>query len=172
MGGYVVNSRDVTRRKGRKTIPGRPRNGTVCSSSRYRLLPTSRIRRPSETVYVSPQVMDILGYTPRYASTPDLWLRTLHPDDGEAVLAEDLRTNETEEPFVIECRRFAKDGRLVWIEGRGDTSSGTEEGTSPCWLGVQIDITERKRAEARLGAAEQRFHALVDQIPAVTTLTR
>ncbi len=31
-----------------------------------------------------------------------------------------------------------------------------------------MDITERKRAETRLGDAQQRFRTLVDQIPAVT----
>ena len=120
-----------------KTVSGRPRNGTVCSSSRYRLLPTQEIRRPSETVYVSPQVMDILGYTPEECtSTPDLWLRTLHPDDREAVLAEDLRTNETEEPFVMEYRRFAKDGRLVWIRDEA-TLVRNEEGDLSTGLGYR-----------------------------------
>jgi diguanylate cyclase (GGDEF)-like protein/PAS domain S-box-containing protein len=126
------------------------------------------IGSPSETVYVSPQVMDILGYTPEECtSTPDLWLRLLHPDDREAVLAEDLRTKESEEPFVMEYRRFAKDGRLVWIRDEA-TLVRNDEGKPLHWLGVQIDITERKRAETRLGDAEQRFRTLVDQIPAVT----
>ncbi|HSK84127.1 MAG TPA: PAS domain S-box protein, partial [Rubrobacter sp.] len=107
VGGYVVNSRDVTRRK---EAEDRLRE----AEKQYRMLVEQipaityiqEIRRPSETVYVSPQVMDILGYTPEECtSTPDLWLRTLHPDDREAVLAEDLRTNETGEPFVMEYRR-------------------------------------------------------------------
>jgi diguanylate cyclase (GGDEF)-like protein/PAS domain S-box-containing protein len=169
VGGYVVNSRDITRRK---EAEDRLRD----AEKQYRMLVEQipaityiqEIRRPSETVYVSPQVMDILGYTPEECtSTPDLWLRTLHPGDREAVLAEDLRTNETEEPFVMEYRRFAKDGRLVWIRDEA-TLVRNEEGEPLYWLGVQIDITERKRAETRLGAAEQRFRTLVDQIPAVT----
>jgi diguanylate cyclase (GGDEF)-like protein/PAS domain S-box-containing protein len=126
------------------------------------------IRRNSETVYVSPQVMHIVGYTPEECtSTPDLWIKMLHPDDREAVLAEDLRTNETGEPFVMEYRRVAKDGHVVWIRDEA-TLVRNEEGEPLYWLGVQIDITERKRAERRLGAAQQRFRTLVDQIPAVT----
>jgi diguanylate cyclase (GGDEF)-like protein/PAS domain S-box-containing protein len=169
VGGYVVNSRDITRRK---EAEDRLRE----AEKRYRMLVEQipaityiqEIRSPSETVYVSPQVMNILGYTPEECtSTPDLWIRTLHPDDREAVLAEDLRTNETEEPFVMEYRRFARDGRLVWIRDEA-TLVRNEEGEPLYWLGVQIDITERKRAERRLGAAEQGFRTLVDQIPAVT----
>ena len=169
VGGYVVNSRDITRRK---EAEDRLRE----AEKRYRMLVEripaityiQEIRRNSETVYVSPQVMDIMGYTPEECtSTPDFWIRILHPDDREAVLAEDLRTNETGEPFVMEYRRFAKDGRLVWIRDEA-TLVRDEEGDPLYWLGVQIDITERKRAETRLGAAEQRFRTLVDQIPAVT----
>jgi diguanylate cyclase (GGDEF)-like protein/PAS domain S-box-containing protein len=169
VGGYVVNSRDITRRK---EAEDRLRE----AEKRYRMLVERipaityirEIRRNSETVYVSPQVMDIVGYTPEECtSTPDLWIKILHPDDRESVLAEDLRTNETGEPFAMEYRQFAKDGRLVWIRDEA-TLVRNEEGGPLYWLGVQVDITERKRAEAQLGAAEQRFRTLVDQIPAVT----
>jgi len=168
-GGYVVNSRDITRRK---EAEDRLRE----AEKRYRMLVEripaityiQQIRRNSLSVYVSPQVMDIVGYTPEECtSTPDLWIRILHPDDRESVLAEDLRTNETGEPFAMEYRQFAKDGRLVWIRDEA-TLVRNEEGEPLYWLGVQIDITERKRAEAQLGVAEQRFRTLVDQIPAVT----
>ena len=169
VGGYVVNSRDITRRK---ETEDRLRE----AEKRYRMLVEQipaityiqEIRSPSETVYVSPQVMNIMGYTPEECtSTPDFWIRILHPDDREAVLAEDRRTNETGEPFVMEYRRFAKDGSLVWIRDEA-TLVRNEEGDPLYWLGVQIDITERKQAETRLGVAEQRFRTLVDQIPAVT----
>jgi diguanylate cyclase (GGDEF)-like protein/PAS domain S-box-containing protein len=169
VGGYVVNSRDITRRK---ETEDRLRD----AEKRYRMLVERipaityirEIRHTSESVYVSPQVLDIVGYTPEECtSTPDLWIRILHPDDREAVLAEDLRTNETGEPFTMEYRQFAKDGQLVWIRDEA-TLVRSDEGVPLYWLGVQIDITERKRAERRLGAAEQRFRTLVDQIPAVT----
>src|ERR687890_2484906 len=112
--------------------------------------------------------MDIMGYTPEECtSTPDFWIRILHPDDREAVLAEDLRTNETGEPFVMEYRQLAKDGHVVWIRDEA-TLVKNEEGQPLYWLGVRIDITERKRAEEALGDAEQRYRTLVEQIPAVT----
>jgi diguanylate cyclase (GGDEF)-like protein/PAS domain S-box-containing protein len=162
VGGYVVNSRDITRRKE--------------AEKRYRMLVEQipavtyirEIRKHSESVYVSPQVTDIVGYTPEECtSAPDLWTEILHPDDREAVLAEDLRTNETGEPFVMEYRQISRDGHVVWTRDEA-TLVRDEEGQPLYWLGVQIDITERKRAEARLGDAEQRFRTLVDQIPAVT----
>ena len=169
VGGFVINTRDITRRK---EAEERLRE----TEERYRMLVEripaityiQQIRGNSESVYVSPQVMDIAGYTPEECtSIPDLWIKILHPDDREAVLAEDLRTNETGEPFVMEYRQFAKDGHLVWMRDEA-TLVRNEEGEPLYWLGVQIDITERKRTEEALADAEQRYRTLVEQIPAVT----
>jgi PAS domain S-box-containing protein len=128
----VVKSRDITRRK---EAEDRLRE----AEKQYRMLveriPTityiREIRHTSESVYVSPQVLDIVGYTPEECtSTPDLWLRILHPDDRESVLAEDSRTNETGEPFTMEYRQFAKDGHLVWIRDEATLVRNEEGETS------------------------------------------
>ncbi|MBA2534041.1 MAG: PAS domain S-box protein [Rubrobacter sp.] len=169
VGSYVVNSRDVTRRK---EAEDRLREAEKKYRTLVEQMPAitymQEVSHPSESVYVSPQVMDVVGYTPEECtSTPDLWVRILHPDDKERVLAEDARTNETGEPFIMEYRQFAKDGHVVWIRDEA-TLVRDEEGQPLYWLGVQIDITERKRAEKALGDAEQRYRTLVEQIPAVT----
>jgi PAS domain-containing protein len=39
----------------------------------------------------------------------------LHPDDRDAVVAESNRTNVSGEPFDLEYRLVAKDGRTVWV---------------------------------------------------------
>src|SRR5918997_4341747 len=66
--------------------------------------------------YVSPQIEPMLGYKPEECiSDPEHWIKILPPADRERVFAEDKRTNETSEPFGIEYRQFAKDGRVVWV---------------------------------------------------------
>jgi diguanylate cyclase (GGDEF)-like protein/PAS domain S-box-containing protein len=169
VGRYVINSRDVTRRK---KAEERLREAEKKYRTLIERVPAitymQEIHGHSESVYVSPQVTDIVGYTPEECtSTPDLWVKILHPEDRERVLAEDLRTNETGEPFVMEYRQIAKDGHVVWIRDEA-TLVRDEEDRPLYWLGVQIDITERKQAEKAVGAAEQRYRTLVEQIPAVT----
>ncbi len=169
VGRYVVNSRDVTRRK---EAEERLREAEKKYRTLIERVPAitymQEIHGHSESVYVSPQVTDIVGYTPEECtSTPDLWVKILHPEDRERVLAEDLRTNETGEPFIMEYRRLAKDGHVVWIRDEA-TLVRDEEDRPLYWLGVQIDITERKQAEKAVGDAEQRYRTLVEQIPAVT----
>ena len=42
--------------------------------------------------YVSPQVEEILGYTPEeWIADPGLWARLLHPDDRERALSQETR---------------------------------------------------------------------------------
>ena len=56
-------------------------------------------------LYVSPQVEELLGYSPQeWLAIPDLWSRILHPEDRKRVLAEDARTERTGEKFSSEHR--------------------------------------------------------------------
>ena len=121
----------------------------------------------SRSVYVSPQVQEILGYSPEECtSDPEHWIKVLHPADRQRVLAEGERTNQTGEPFRMEYRQFAKDGRVVWIRDEAALVRD-EEGTPSYWLGVQYDITERKQAEGALKESELRLRSVITSVPVV-----
>jgi PAS domain S-box-containing protein len=119
---------------------------------------------PKAITYMSPQYESMLGYP---AETEILdeehWLRMLHPDDRERVLAEELRTDETGEPYRIEYRLIARDGRVVWVHDEA-TLVRDEEGNALYWLGVQYDITEQKRTEEELRQSEERFKVLSQEV--------
>ena len=46
---------------------------------------------------------------------PELWPRLLHPDDRARALAENVRHNETGEPYRLEYRMLHRDGHVVWV---------------------------------------------------------
>src|SRR5215216_6382803 len=119
---------------------------------------------PKAITYMSPQYEDMLGY-PAESEILDEehWLRMLHPDDRERVLAEELRTDETGEPYRIEYRQIARDGRVVWVHDEA-TLVRDEEGNALYWLGVQYDITEQKRTEEELRQSEKRFKVLSQEV--------
>jgi PAS domain S-box-containing protein len=99
--------------------------------------------------YVSPQYEQLTGYTPaERLSDPGLWMRIVHPDDQERVMAESNRTNETEEDYDIDHRIVRKDGRIIWVHDHAVfVRSPDREQT---WQGVLTDITDRKHAEEAL----------------------
>jgi PAS domain S-box-containing protein len=118
---------------------------------------------PKTITYMSPQYEDVLGYPPETEILDEEhWLRVLHPDDRERVLAEEQRTDETGEPYRIEYRQIARGGRVVWVRDEA-TLVRDEEGNSLYWLGVQYDITEQKRTEEEFRKSEERFRATFEQ---------
>src|ERR687898_75091 len=119
---------------------------------------------PKAITYMSPQYEAMLGYPPeKEILDEEHWLRVLHPDDRERVLAEELRTDETGEPYRIEYRQIARDGRVVWVHDEA-TLIRDEEGNALYWLGVQYDITEQKRTEEELRQSEERFKVLSQEV--------
>jgi diguanylate cyclase (GGDEF)-like protein/PAS domain S-box-containing protein len=103
----------------------------------------------SANIYTSPQVEQLLGYTvEEWISDPELFVKVLHPEDRERVLAEVRRTNESGEPCVCEYRVLAKDGRVVWI--RDEWTSHAEAGQAVHSQGYMLDITRRRQAEEEL----------------------
>ncbi|MDQ3913159.1 MAG: PAS domain S-box protein, partial [Actinomycetota bacterium] len=106
--------------------------------------------RTSPTLYASPQIESQTGYPPQsFVEDPELWIRILHPEDHERVLAEDRRTDETGEPFRMEYRQITRDGRTVWIRDEA-VLVRDEEGYPRFWQGVMYDVTERKATEEEL----------------------
>jgi diguanylate cyclase (GGDEF)-like protein/PAS domain S-box-containing protein len=158
--GIVINSRDITERK---EAEERLRN----TEERYRTLVeripavtyVQQANASNAVTFVSPQVKDLLGYTPEErTSDPEHWLKVLHPDDRDRVLAEVERTNRTGEPFEMEYRQFAADGRVVWVRDEA-TLVRSETGEALYWLGVETDMTAHKATEAALKESEERYRS-------------
>jgi PAS domain S-box-containing protein len=106
-------------------------------------------------LYESPRVKDLLGYTPQESGQPGFWKTRLHPEDRERVLAEDARCEQTGDPWRMEYRQIAKDGRVVWVRDHAVLVRG-EHGEPSFWHGIIIDITEQKLAEQAMAQALER----------------
>lgn len=148
------------------------------SESRFRALAEQspaitlvRELRPDaqEPPYISPQIERVLGYTPAdCARTPEFWVQWIHPEDRERVLKTMLRMEETGEPWSMEYRMVTKEGRTIWVQDHWRAVSLDGSGRPKTLQGIVLDITERKWAEQQLREAEQRYRALLEQIPAIT----
>jgi PAS domain S-box-containing protein len=112
-------------------------------------------------VYTSPQIEQMLGYTPEEWLENKLWTKCLHPDDRERVLAADERFEAGGESFSEEYRLFAKDGSVVWVLEEA-VLVRDEAGEPLYWQGVIFDITKRKEAEEQLRLSEAELRALFE----------
>src|SRR3984893_4745856 len=94
-----------------------------------------------------------------------LWRDRVHPDDlarVEAAVAKCADPNG-DGVYAIEYRVNGMDGMERWVATHGRT---TFESARPVrFLGVALDITERKRAEERLQESEVRLSAILQQLP-------
>jgi diguanylate cyclase (GGDEF)-like protein/PAS domain S-box-containing protein len=100
--------------------------------------------------YVSPQCEAILGYRPEdWVGDPDAWVRALHPDDRERILAAAEQCIARQVPFDFEYRMLTADGAVKHIWEK--TSIVRDPSGHPVAVnGVMLDVTELKQAEEAL----------------------
>src|SRR2546425_3156783 len=121
----------------------------------------SSLDRTSQAVYVSPAIVDLLGYgLDEWTRNPQLFDEILHPLDREGVLAEVDESKRSGVPYEAEYRLFRSDGSIVWIRDRAVTVRDTQ-GRRLHRQGYLIDVTARKHAEAR-------YRTLAEQLPLIT----
>ena len=88
----------------------------------------------------------------------------MHPDDIGKIEAGRDEAIAKHEPFDLEFRGRHSSGEYHWISTKGGAIYN-EAGKATRVFGVNIDITDRKRAEERLHESEQQFRTLADSIP-------
>jgi len=102
------------------------------------------------TLIWSDEFFRLLGLDPTTAvASFDTWRRTVHPDDlqrAEEVIMASIRNHA---PLFNEYRIVLPTGAVRWINAVGDTTYGAD-GNAQRMIGICIDATERKQAEAQI----------------------
>jgi PAS domain S-box-containing protein len=145
----------------------------------------TRLDETSSCLYMSPQIEDLVGYTPlECMSDAGFFVEILHPDDRERTLAAHREAYAAGESFAITYRMIAKDGRPVWVHDEV-TIAKDDAGRPTHAKGFLVDVTaeataqeererqhaERLRAEHALEEAELRYRTLVEHLPLVTYIS-
>src|SRR6266511_3754557 len=126
-------------------------------------------QRP-DSLYISPQSERVFGYTPSaYLAQPELWRDNTHPEDRPVVAETWAAARANGEAFACEYRVRHRDGRWLWVRDEAVPVRGGS-GEIRAWQGVLHDVTARKEAEQALRGAEEKYRALVENMPAVVYL--
>ncbi|MGZ8707674.1 MAG: putative bifunctional diguanylate cyclase/phosphodiesterase [Gaiellaceae bacterium] len=113
----------------------------------------------SSNIFTSGGIEPLLGYTvEEWRDDPDLFIRTLHPDDRDRVLSAHARTHRTHDPLSLEYRLIARDEAVVWVRDDGVVVLGDDG--EPLYLqGYLLDITAERELQEQL-----RLQALFDPL--------
>jgi len=167
---FIVNVRDITKRK-------RAEEALRKSEERYKLLAEKMtdivwiLDMNLRTVYVSPSIRKVLGFTPEERIAQDI-NEQLTPTSIS--VAQDVMTRELameqegrgdpERIVTLELEYYHKDGSTRWIES---IVSGirNDQGLLTGFHGVSRDISERKKAEKALKESEDLYRTLVETSP-------
>ena len=105
--------------------------------------------------FVSKEAIEILGYSiTDWTQNHHFWIDHLHHEDRLWVpsFCKDEASNNAS--FIIDYRMTAADGRLVWVQNNIKVKRNIH-GKIVDYLGVMVDITERKKSELSLNLYKQ-----------------
>jgi PAS domain S-box-containing protein len=112
----------------------------------------------------SPEIEALYGLPPGgFQGGYRAWTELIHPEDlpkAEEDVRQALKTGE----YFSEFRVIWPDGSVHWIETRAHVFQD-DNGQPIRIMGVNMEITDRKRAEEALRASEQRWRTMADSLP-------
>ena len=107
----------------------------------------------SDSLHWDAHTRRLFGATGEAEAAPAAaWARGVHPDDLDRVTQEMSRCVAEDRDFDSEFRVVRPDGEVRYLKGAARVRQD-ERGGSKSLIGINIDVTDRKRAEIELGRA-------------------
>lgn len=117
--------------------------------------------KENRTVW-SDQLKALYGFAPGEFKGFEDWSSRVHPDDlryAKKAILEALTTGK----YDVDFRIIWPDGSLHWLSARGKVIYD-EQGRPLYMTGINMDITECKRAEEMLHASKRKIETILDSI--------
>lgn len=147
--GYRASNRDITQRKNMEHALRQNRDWLelAVKSSQMGMWEWDIV---NNIINYNEQWSELLDYTlEEIEPMENIWERLIHPQDKAQSI---FRLNEVllgKEPFFeVEQRLQAKNGEWRWFLSRGNVVERSSDGKAIRFVGVDLDITNRKRTEA------------------------
>ena len=106
-----------------------------------------------QLTYCNPYWYDYTGLSER-ETLGHGWARAIHPEDRDRVLGSWQAALQRGADYEVEMRLRSSEGEYCWFLARSRPGRD-ESGQVSAWLGIAVDIEERKKAEEEAWAASQ-----------------
>ena len=100
----------------------------------------------------TPELEQLYGLSPGSIKTYNDWRELTHPDDIEKIEVERDEKIKNHELFDLEFRIFHKSNDIHWLSAKGG-GIYDQKGDLTRVLGINMDITERKKTEEKMDTA-------------------
>ena len=90
-------------------------------------------------------------------------LANIHPDDLDRLMTAYRITVEENAPFREEFRVIHRSGEVRWLVGQGNPLHHGKDGTPRSMIGVNYDITDRKKSELEIAQSNLELEARVSE---------
>jgi len=121
-----------------------------------------RLEAPSASVFVSPQIEPVFGFTTEDFDSADFWVRRMAPQDLPRFLTAFGELRESHGQMSVEYRVTSGAGREVWVRDVGIVHRA-EDGEFYVH-GYLTDVTREKELERE----QEQYRRLIEQLPLVT----
>ena len=116
---------------------------------------------PYAPIYVSP-TLETFGYSlEEWRTSAEIWLKAVHPDDRAEVIAKTDAARLAGEELDYEYRIVASDESIYWVRDRGRFVRDAD-GKLVCWLGIMMDVTDRRKTRLKLIESEERYRKVFE----------
>ncbi|HEV7251834.1 MAG TPA: PAS domain S-box protein [Mesorhizobium sp.] len=120
----------------------------------------------------SPEYYALLGLPDGHTINRETWEAAIHPDDRHKALDALDRAIAERRPFDYEYRIIRADtGEVRWLSGRAAVIFDDQDRPWR-YVGGNIDVTERRRAEEALRAQAEELRTVLDAVPAGIWIAR
>ncbi|USQ94944.1 hybrid sensor histidine kinase/response regulator [Caulobacter sp. RL271] len=122
-------------------------------------------------LYLSPAARRNLGIPEHERVDPGQLPTHVHPDDRDWVRERLRRALKGLEDYEVEYRLSDTGQGERWVHGRGEVIRD-EDGRAIRMIGLNFDVTNRRRSEEQVRESEARFRNLADSAPALMWVSR
>ncbi|MBN8655082.1 MAG: PAS domain-containing protein [Anaerolineae bacterium] len=118
-------------------------------------------------IYSSPQIEKIVGHTSEeFLKDPLLWVKIIHPEDQNRVMAESEHADLMGRPLDTEYRILSNNNVISWFHD--ESVLVKDEHNQPLYrVGILTNVTERKNAELALKKLEDIYRQAINAAGAV-----